>query len=99
MRNRVPEKFNRVPGNFNHVPGHLNRVPGHFNSVPEHFDRVPEHFDRVPEHFNLQKERCEEPKLRKYKIIFDDTNERSSPKLCFEEGIFVALTYRPQIFH
>jgi hypothetical protein len=33
--------------------------------------------NHVPEHYNLQNERCEELKLRKYKIIFDyDTKER-----------------------
>lgn len=34
--------------------------------------------NHVPEYYNLQNERCEELKLRKYKFIFDDdTKERS----------------------
>lgn len=52
--------------------------------------------NHVPEHYNLQNERWEELKLREYEIIFDNDTKECSHQICFEEGIFVAPTYRLQ---
>lgn len=37
--------------------------------------------NHVPEHYNLQNERCEKIKLRKYEIIFDDDTKECSHQI------------------